>query len=66
MEAERLGRIMSPKFNNLALTVSIGISFYDPAFSNYAEMIEIADQAMYRAKSEGRNRVITLSGMPRR
>lgn len=60
-ETERLGRIMSPKFNNLAVTVSIGISFYHPAFSNYAEMIEIADQAMYRAKSEGRNRVIILS-----
>lgn len=66
MEAERLGRIMSPKFNNLALTVSIGISFYDPAFSNYAEMIELADQAMYLAKSEGRNRVIMLSEIPGR
>jgi two-component system cell cycle response regulator len=61
METERLGRIMSPKFNDLSLTVSIGISFYHPDFSTYSEMIEIADQAMYRAKHEGRNRVIMLS-----
>ncbi|MGZ8097325.1 MAG: HDOD domain-containing protein, partial [Methylosarcina sp.] len=33
LETERLGRIMSPKFNDLALTVSIGISFYHPDFS---------------------------------
>jgi two-component system cell cycle response regulator len=65
-ETERLGRLMSPKFNHLTLTVSIGISFYHPSFSSYAEMIEIADQAMYRAKSEGRNRVIMLSDIPGR
>lgn len=64
-ELEHHGKIISPKFNHLALTVSIGISLYHPDFSNYSEMIEAADQAMYRAKNEGRNRVIVLNDSER-
>ncbi|MGZ5077691.1 MAG: diguanylate cyclase, partial [Methylobacter sp.] len=44
------------------LTVSIGVSMYSAGYSHYTDMIEVADQAMYRAKSEGRNRVVMLSG----
>jgi diguanylate cyclase (GGDEF)-like protein/putative nucleotidyltransferase with HDIG domain len=63
-EIERRGKLMSPRFQNLTLTVSIGISLYNPQFSHYSEMIEVADQAMYRAKNEGRNRVILLDDTP--
>ncbi|MGZ5076955.1 MAG: HDOD domain-containing protein, partial [Methylobacter sp.] len=61
-EIERRGKIMSGRFHGLQLTVSIGVSMYSAGYSHYTDMIEVADQAMYRAKSEGRNRVVMLSG----
>lgn len=60
-EIERCGKIMSHKFHNLALTVSVGIARYSRQYTSYTQMIEIADQAMYRAKSEGRNRIVMLA-----
>ena len=39
------------------VTLSAGISELNPADCSIAEMIEAADQALYRAKEEGRNRV---------
>jgi len=41
------------------VTVSIGINAISPdETSVYADLIEKADQALYRAKEEGRNRII--------
>ena len=57
MEIEKRGKILSCRFNNLALTISIGIAMYNPKYQNYSEHVAMADQAMYRAKSQGRNRV---------
>ncbi len=62
-EIERRGRIMSQRFQGHLLTVSIGVSMYSKHFTTYNEMIEVADQAMYRAKNEGRNRIVILPGM---
>lgn len=59
-EIERRGKIMSKRFNGHSLTVSIGISLYSRDYAHYTDMIEVADQAMYRAKNEGRNRVVML------
>lgn len=59
-EIERRGKIMSKRFNGHSLTVSIGISLYSRDYVHYTDMIEVADQAMYRAKNEGRNRVVML------
>jgi diguanylate cyclase (GGDEF) domain len=59
-EIERRGKIMSQRFHGQIITVSIGISMYSKQFSNYTDMIEVADQAMYRAKNEGRNRIVLL------
>lgn len=61
-EIERRGRIMSQRFHGQIITVSIGISLYSQRYNNYTDMIEVADQAMYRAKNEGRNRIVLLSG----
>lgn len=61
-EIERRGKIMGQRFHGHLLTVSIGVSMYSRQFGNYSEMIEAADQAMYRAKNEGRNRVVMLPG----
>ncbi len=59
-EIERRGKIMSRRFQGHLLTVSIGVSMYSSRFVTYKEMIEVADQAMYRAKNEGRNRIVIL------
>jgi diguanylate cyclase (GGDEF)-like protein len=62
-EIERRGKIMGGRFNGQQLTVSIGVTLYNRNYTHYSEMIEVADQAMYRAKNEGRNRVVLLPGI---
>jgi diguanylate cyclase (GGDEF)-like protein len=54
-EIERKGIILSQRFQGHTLTVSIGVSLYRPDFTNYQEMVEVADSAMYDAKHDGRN-----------
>jgi diguanylate cyclase (GGDEF)-like protein len=60
-EIEGRGILLRKEFHNLELTVSIGVATYNRQYSSYSDMINVADQAMYRAKHEGRNRVIMLS-----
>ena len=38
-------------------TVSIGVASLEGVIADAARMVECADQALYRAKAEGRNRV---------
>lgn len=61
IETERRGKILSQRFHDHALTVSIGVAMYNQKYSSYMEIIEAADQAMYRAKNKGRNKVIMLT-----
>ncbi len=61
VEIERRGKILSQRFHDHALTVSIGVVMYHQSYSNYTQIIELADQAMYRAKEAGRNKVIMLA-----
>jgi two-component system, cell cycle response regulator len=65
MVAERLRRrIASEPFpiqeggRSLAVTISIGIAALGAGGDNAAAMIKRADQALYRAKRDGRNRVV--------
>lgn len=44
----------------LSVTVSVGISGYHADMQNYQQWIQHADEALYQAKAQGRNRSITL------
>ena len=67
--AARLGSLIAEKLRQpfiyqkrtLISRVSIGIAAYPDHDGNPAELIKDADIAMYQAKSQGRNRVITYS-----
>lgn len=48
----------------ISITVSIGVATYD-GHPDYQRLIHHADQALYRAKAEGRNRTIAFQGQPR-
>ncbi len=59
-EIERRGSTLSERFQRQSLTVSVGLAMYSPSHRTYLELVEAADRAMYRAKDEGRNRVVML------
>ena len=42
----------------LRISVSLGVAGYSAKLDNQEKLIQAADQALYRAKSEGRNRVV--------
>jgi diguanylate cyclase (GGDEF)-like protein len=49
---------------SLNLTVSIGLASYPQHGESYSEVVEAADQALYRAKQEGRNRARVAQSPP--
>jgi len=53
------------KLQTLKITISMGVATYPgPGVDSIDDIIRVADEALYRAKSEGRNRVLTLQPMP--
>jgi diguanylate cyclase (GGDEF)-like protein len=51
----------SNKLQTLKITISIGVATFPmPGLDSVDDLIRIADEGLYRAKSEGRNRVVTL------
>jgi two-component system cell cycle response regulator len=68
MVAERIRRtIASNPFtisagkNRLDVTISIGLATLDTKGESIAEVLKRADQALYRAKRDGRNRVVSTA-----
>jgi two-component system cell cycle response regulator len=52
----------SPPLDNLAVTVSLGVATFPSALVDSIDsLIEQADEALYRAKQNGRNRVETMA-----
>ena len=49
----------SDKRDTLRITVSVGITSYPENGRSHEELVSLADQALYRAKDEGRNLVCT-------
>jgi len=67
--AERLreavaGYRVSTGDRDVAMTVSIGVAEADAGMANLADLMKQADQALYRAKRSGRNRVSFAQGGP--
>ena len=42
---------------NEKLTVSVGVATFSPSLASLADLLRAADDALYRAKKEGRNRI---------
>jgi len=56
-EIEKLGILLGKRFPGTPLTVSVGVSSLTPAVESPRQLVALADQALYRAKENGRNRV---------
>ena len=52
---------MGDRQPNGRLTVSIGVAQLGPDMTLPEELIDLADQALYQAKSRGRNQTVLLS-----
>jgi diguanylate cyclase (GGDEF)-like protein len=51
--------------NTLTATVSVGVAMSIDPCRKLADLFNVADQALYRAKANGRNRVEHASGTPK-
>ncbi|WP_457422240.1 diguanylate cyclase [Roseateles sp. P5_E7] len=57
--AQRVATHVAASNSGIRVTVSIGVSEYGPADLDLKAVIRRADDALYRAKATGRNRVVT-------
>ena len=60
-EIARRGRLLEARFPGHKLSVSIGIAHSRDAYSDITSLVGAADNALYSAKSSGRNRVCSAS-----
>ena len=63
MEKIRAGIVTLPEFSGRNVTLSAGVAMYPAHDDHPAGLLKIADQALYRAKSSGRNRVVVAEGV---
>jgi diguanylate cyclase (GGDEF)-like protein len=60
------GSFVNAGADRIKINVSIGIAEYNPAMPDFSTLIKAADDALYRAKLNGRNRVVAYtSATPR-
>jgi len=56
-QAIEAARFTAPDGRGVEVTVSIGVASFDPGHATADELVAAADEALYRAKHQGRNRV---------
>jgi diguanylate cyclase (GGDEF)-like protein len=64
IRAKAAGLEFASKNGDFTITVSIGVSGYPEAGDDLKDIIHRADEALYEAKKQGRNRVVAGSGLP--
>jgi diguanylate cyclase (GGDEF)-like protein/PAS domain S-box-containing protein len=63
--AERFrAAVMDEKWDKRSLTISVGVSARTSTMNGPEDLIQAADEALYRAKNTGRNRVVTTGSIP--
>lgn len=50
-------KMISDEIKTITFTVSIGVASYHHEISDFEELVHKADEMLYRAKENGRNRV---------
>ncbi|MCK8058490.1 MULTISPECIES: diguanylate cyclase [unclassified Fusibacter] len=45
-------------YQTINFTVSIGVVSYSEEYTNFSNMLKVADEALYEAKTNGRNQVV--------
>ncbi|MBW2314532.1 MAG: diguanylate cyclase [Deltaproteobacteria bacterium] len=56
-QAVEAATFRAPDGRSVGVTVSIGVAMFDLAHATAEELVAAADEALYRAKNQGRNRV---------
>jgi diguanylate cyclase (GGDEF)-like protein/PAS domain S-box-containing protein len=64
---EAIGRLEIPYADGIlpAISVSAGVASLSDGFTQVDDLLRAADQALYRAKADGRNQVVSSRDMPR-
>jgi diguanylate cyclase (GGDEF)-like protein len=64
---EAVGRLEIPYADGVLPVISIsgGVASLSDGFTQVDDLLKAADLALYRAKAEGRNRVISARDLPR-
>lgn len=65
-EIEKLGKLLLKRYRGQPLTISIGVSAYEPDLKGWQMLVSKADEALYSAKNLGRNRVVGMCGPVRK